>query len=345
MSDLDGTAYMTNLKNELNAMPTLLATVVAVIDEALYDDDDVMVESLNDLVAGAKAAADAKAAAAAAVLETYTAPPAELEIYTAPAKTAAAEKAEADKAAADKAVAETAIKNLKVYEESAGKDDKRKFTITFTPGKDIVMGTSSVVKKITFTGLNNSKCEVCGDSFADKQATVYSDECEIFSGSGQDDRHKIGNRNSYGGFRISYEPWGGSNRNKIEIDYHKQTVSGQTNFPPFTFKKDVKLMIVFVIDAPFKVDGKSDSPYQNLTGNKIGVQIWKENKILETTLSTYFKGRAPNPDKPYPTVGEEEEEEEAADATKAANRSLEEKLELMRSINVELVELIKSKLL
>jgi hypothetical protein len=215
------------------------------------------------------------------------------------------------------------MKNLKVIESSSGNDDKRKFTITFTPVKDIVMGGTEN-NRIMFTGLMNLDCILCDGNY-DKVAKVYTDECTI--GYPLETPNKIEEEYSRAGFRIRYRGYKyiqSDNTYKktpeIEIDYWKPTSADQEVSPSFTFTAGKELQIKFTIDAPFKKTRLNTSPYQNLEGNKIGVQILVNNEnldntwikktysIQETTLGTYFKGRAPNTNDPYPTVGLSSEE-------------------------------------
>jgi hypothetical protein len=348
--------YMKNLEKELKDKPTLLSTVVALIHEALYDDDDEPLAALTTLEAAADKAAADKAAADKAAADKAAA-----------AEKAEAEKAEAEKAEAEKAEAEKAsyIKNLKVIESSVGKDDKRKFTITFTPLQDIVMGGKAGPDEqgdqILITGLNNNGKNLPDDDWNLDEGEIWTDYNPKNATIGYT---KDINKNTIvagdsrfpsQGFRIW---WKGNATNPdhvhyIEIDRYTSAVADKLPIDSITFEKNRELQIVFTIAAPWPVP-ESKPPYknyQNLKGNKIGVQIFTKvgtrptannaPLAMETTLSTYFKGRAPNPDKPYPTVGLSPE---AADSSQR-ERSLEDKVDTLIGVNQSLIQLMKEKLL
>tara|TARA_B100000902_G_scaffold221248_1_gene210118 strand:- start:1206 stop:1526 length:321 start_codon:yes stop_codon:yes gene_type:complete len=63
MSDYKGTPYMTNLETELKDKPTLLSTIVALIDEALYEEYPSGPEGYQPLQILKKLVKDAQTAA------------------------------------------------------------------------------------------------------------------------------------------------------------------------------------------------------------------------------------------------------------------------------------------
>lgn len=247
---------------------------------------------------------------------------------------------EKEAAAAEKEVVEekaSNIINLKVIERSAGNDDKRKFTITFTPLQDIVMGGNAGPDmqgdQILITGLNNNGNNLSNSNWNLNEGEIWTDYNPTDATIGYtEDINKnpieAGNiRYPQQGWRIW---WKGERANSnrvyyIEIDRNTAAVAEKPSIGSITFQKNRELQIEFTIDAPWPVPGSTQpyNNYQNSTGNKIGVQIFSKNtdkrptlvgekvislsKLVETTLDTYFQGRAPNTTSPYPTVGLPEE--------------------------------------
>jgi hypothetical protein len=171
--------------------------------------------------------------------------------------------------------------------------------------------------QILITGLNNNGKNLPDDDWNLDEGEIWTDY-DPKNATIRDDRDYdivAGNSGSpQEGWRIW---WKGATATAdhayyIEIDLNRKDT--------ITFQKNRKLQIEFTIDAPWPNPGSKPpyTNYQNKTGNKIGVQIYSKNTdarptatkaplAVETTLGTYFKGRAPNPDNPYPTVGSTEQ--------------------------------------